>query len=62
MIHPIEKGQIWKSLNGTEFHIDDIRSTSEEVWIHYTNTFTQQTYSSLDTAFRLRFTPILNQS
>lgn len=57
----IEKGQIWKSDNRTEFHVDDIRSTDEGTWIHYTNTFTQQTYSCLEPAFRLRFIPVLNR-
>ncbi len=57
----IRKGQIWSSSNNTEFHIDDIRKSEEGVWLHYTNTFTQQTYSCLEPAFRARFTPVLNK-
>ena len=57
----IEVDQIWSAGNGTEFHIDYIRETEEGRWVHYTNTFTQQTYSCLETAFRQRFTAVLNQ-
>jgi hypothetical protein len=57
----IERGQIWTAQNRTEFYIDDIRLTEEGVWVHYTNTFTQQTYSCLEPAFRQRFTPVLNK-
>lgn len=58
----IERGQVWGSMNRTEFHVDDIRITEEGTWIHYTNTFTQQTYSCLEPAFKQRFTPVLNKS
>ena len=57
----LEVGQIWDSANRTEFHIDYIRETEEGRWVHYTNTFTQQTYSCLEPAFRQRFTAVLNQ-
>jgi hypothetical protein len=57
----IEKGQVWTGQNRTEFYIDDIRKAEEGTWIHYTNTFTQQTYSCLEPAFRQRFSPILNR-
>lgn len=57
----IEKDQIWTSQNRTEFHIDDIRETEKGTWIHYTNTFTQQTYSCLEEAFRQRFYPVMNR-
>jgi len=52
-IHP---GQYWLSPNMTEFYIDDVRRTDTGVWIHYTNTFTQQTHSCLEGAFRQIFT------
>lgn len=58
----IERGQTWSSDNRTEFHVDDIRITEEGTWVHYTNTFTQQTYSCLEPAFKQRFTPVLNKS
>ena len=57
----IQPGQHWSSLNRTEFHIDDVRVTETGVWIHYTNTFTQQTHSCLEEAFRQRFDPIVNR-
>jgi hypothetical protein len=57
----IEVDQIWSANNGTEFHIDYIRETKEGCWVHYTNMFTQQTYSCLEAAFRQRFTPIINR-
>jgi len=57
----IQSGQHWRSINGTEFHVDDVRVTEADVWIHYTNTFTQQTYSCLEEAFRNRFDPVLNR-
>jgi hypothetical protein len=56
----IEVDQIWSTSNGTKFHIDYIRETEEGRWVHYTNTFTQQTYSCLEPAFRQRFTAVLN--
>jgi hypothetical protein len=58
----VEKGQVWGSVNQTEFYVDDIRETEEGRWVHYTNTFTQQTYSCLEPAFRLRFVPVLNKN
>lgn len=57
----IEPGQYWHSGNRTEFYIDDVRRTDVGVWIHYTNTFTQQTYSCLEEAFKHRFTQIVNR-
>jgi hypothetical protein len=57
----IEVDQIWSAGNGTEFHIDYIRETEEGCWIHYTNTFTQQTHSCLEPAFRQRFTAVINR-
>lgn len=57
----IQPGQYWHSFNRTEFYVDDVRSTETGVWIHYTNTFTQQTYSCLEEAFRHRFTQIVNR-
>ena len=58
----IQPGQCWQSFNGTEFYVDDVRSTEAGIWVHYTNTFTQQTYSCLEEAFRHRFTQIVNRS
>ena len=57
----IQPGQYWQSLNMTEFYVDDVRSNESGVWIHYTNTFTHQTYSCLEQAFKHRFTPIVNR-
>lgn len=58
----IEKGQVWASGNGTDFYVDDIRVEGTDVWIHYTNMFTHQTYSCLEPAFRQRFTIASNRS
>lgn len=57
----IEKGQIWSSINRTEFYVDDVRVVDGETWVYYTNTFTQQTYSCLAPAFEARFSPVLNK-
>lgn len=57
----IQPGQYWTSMNRTEFYVDTVRTDESGVWIHYTNTFTQQTYSCLEQAFRLRFDPIVNR-
>lgn len=57
----VERGQTWTSSNMTEFYVDDVREVKGEVWIHYTNTFTQQTHSCLEEAFKHRFTPVLNK-
>lgn len=57
----IKQGQIWSSINLTEFHVDDVRVIDGETWIYYTNTFTKQTYSCLAPAFKTRFSPVLNK-
>lgn len=57
----IERHQIWAGDNRTEFYIDDVRELDGQVWIFYTNTFTQQTYSCLEGAFRQRFSPVVNR-
>lgn len=58
----VKPGQVWASLNMTEFYVDDVREVDGEKWIHYTNTFTQQTYSCLEPAFLARFNPVVNRS
>jgi len=57
----IQPGQYWTSFNRTEFYIDDVRVNETGTWIHYTNTFTQQTYSCLEPAFRQRFSQVVNR-
>ncbi len=57
----IEKHQIWAGNNRTEFYIDDVREIDGETWIYYTNTFTHQTHSCLEGAFRQRFTQVVNK-
>ncbi len=58
----VERHQLWTGNNRTEFYVDDVRELNGETWIFYTNTFTQQTYSCLEPAFRVRFSPALNKS
>lgn len=58
----VERNQLWTSNNRTDFYVDDVRELNGETWIFYTNTFTQQTYSCLEPAFRARFSPTLNKS
>ena len=57
----IEPGQIWSSINRTEFYVDDVRVVDNETWVYYTNTFTHQTYSCLEGAFKQRFRIVLNR-
>lgn len=57
----VERFQIWAGDNRTEFHVDDVRELNGETWIFYTNTFTHQTYSCLEGAFKQRFTIVLNR-
>ncbi len=57
----VERHQVWSGPNGTEFYVDDVREINGEVWIFYTNTFTHQTYSCFEAAFKQRFGPVLNR-
>ena len=57
----VERFQIWEGSNRTEFHVDDVRELDGEVWVFYTNTFTHQTHSCLEGAFKQRFKPVLNR-
>ena len=58
----VERHQLWSAGNRTEFYVDDVREIDGETWIYYTNTFTHQTHSCLEPAFKQRFTPVLNRS
>lgn len=58
----VERHQLWAGDNRTEFYVDDVRELDGKTWIFYTNTFTHQTYSCLEPAFKQRFTPVLNRS
>lgn len=57
----VERHQLWAGPNRTEFYVDDVRVLDGKTWIFYTNTFTHQTHSCLEEAFKQRFTIVLNR-
>lgn len=54
-------GSFWRTSQGEEFRINEVRTQGVEVWVHYTNTQSGQEYSCLADAFRARFSPVVNQ-
>ena len=57
----VEKGQVWSSINRTEFRVLEIVDVEDNTWVHYINTKTGQEHSCYKDSFLARFTPIANQ-
>ena len=56
----VRKYQLWGTADRKEFCITDVKEIDGQIWVHYSNRETKQTYSCLEPAFTQRFSPIVN--